>query len=206
MGVPHARPLTLGAGVAFLSLAATRLAAAAFDTDLAIGASLAIAGVAGLVATVVGTVNVAAARRSGELRAAPEVIGPEPLFHELVAGGLHLDLTGARLASAPAIVHANLRVGEIEVLVPDDLVVEVHTRGLIGEAVVFGASSRGLRPRRDLVTDLEPDLVLHLMVTIGEIRVVQRPAGGARLALHSSGAGAGPPPGDPDATEGGPTP
>ncbi|MDY7106424.1 MAG: LiaF-related protein [Actinomycetota bacterium] len=174
MAVPSARPATLGASVAFGVLAASRLADAAFDIGLSIGLSLGIAAVAGVLAAVGASANVVVARRSGELHVAPEELGPDPTLYELVAGEIHLDLTNTRLSGTPTVVHANLRAGEIEVAVPDDRIVEVHTRGLVGEATVFGDRSNGLRPRRDVVPVPEPDLVLHLVVTVGEIEVTWR--------------------------------
>lgn len=179
---PQVRPATLGASVAFASLAATRLADAAFDVGLDIGFSLAIAAIAGVVATVAASASATATRRSGELVAAPDTLGPTPVLYELFAGEIHLDLTGARRTGRPAVVYANLRFGEIEVRVPDDAFVEVHTRGLIGDAAVFGETSGGFRARQDVVPIDDPDLVLHLVVTVGDVKVVYGPASGGRVA------------------------
>jgi phage shock protein PspC (stress-responsive transcriptional regulator) len=104
-------------------------------------------------------------------------------------GDAVLDLSDlGRVAAArddgPVVVPVRVGVGELEVLVPQDLAVRVEGNVLVGTAVVGTAGSRdpgeegGVGIERTLLREADPDVVVDARALVGTVRLVQLPEEG----------------------------
>jgi Cell wall-active antibiotics response LiaF, C-terminal len=64
--------------------------------------------------------------------------------YDLSIGDLELDLSNAALAAGDAEVDANVGIGELRVIVPDDVAVDVDASASAGEVTAFGRSESGV--------------------------------------------------------------
>lgn len=64
--------------------------------------------------------------------------------YDLSIGDLELDLSNAALAAGDTEVDANVGIGELTVIVPDDVAVDVDASASAGEVTVFGRSESGV--------------------------------------------------------------
>lgn len=93
-------------------------------------------------------------------------------------GQLTLDLSAVSL-ERDVEVEANVGIGELRVVVPNDIRVEVMATAGVGDVVVLGESRGGIGAERNVVVDdvglgpAGPTLRLDLAVGIGEIEVTR---------------------------------
>jgi phage shock protein PspC (stress-responsive transcriptional regulator) len=87
-------------------------------------------------------------------------------------GKILLDLTQLDGATfdEPTEVDVNLGFGEIEVVIPEGMAVEVDADAGLGSVTVFDRNDDGVRPSITNVT-AEADVILDLHVDVGEVRV-----------------------------------
>jgi hypothetical protein len=64
--------------------------------------------------------------------------------YDVSIGDLELDLSNAALATGDTDVDANVGIGELTVIVPDDVAVDVDASASAGEVTVFGRSESGV--------------------------------------------------------------
>jgi len=64
--------------------------------------------------------------------------------YDISIGDLRLDLSNAALAAGDTEVDANVGIGELTVIVPDDVAVDVDASASAGEVTVFGRSESGV--------------------------------------------------------------
>jgi len=64
--------------------------------------------------------------------------------YDLSIGDLELDLSNAALAAGDTEVDANVGIGELRVIVPDDVAVDVDASASAGEVTIFGRSESGV--------------------------------------------------------------
>jgi phage shock protein PspC (stress-responsive transcriptional regulator) len=64
--------------------------------------------------------------------------------YDISIGDLELDLSNAALAAGDTEVDANVGIGELRVIVPDDVAVDVDASASAGEVTVFGRSESGV--------------------------------------------------------------
>jgi hypothetical protein len=110
--------------------------------------------------------------------------------YRLAAGTMTLDLTGIDLEGEAARIEASVAFGELRVVVPADVAVEVDASAGAGEIDVLGRRDEGLSVRTDRVApaaDGAGALRLELRVGMGSLEVEQRdePAS-PRIAVEGS--------------------
>jgi len=90
-------------------------------------------------------------------------------------GKLELDLSDVSFPKDETEVHASLGVGNLEVIVPRNMAVEVRATVGAGDASIFGVHDNGWKVDRDVVVDRSTTpgstLVLDTHVGIGELEV-----------------------------------
>lgn len=96
--------------------------------------------------------------------------------HDLFAGKLNLDLTDMRWegsARLPAETALEVVLGQINVVVPSDVVVEFDGRAVMGQVSLFNRHSAGVNPGLQEVAGSGdgPRLILDAEVLMGEINV-----------------------------------
>ncbi|MEM9566113.1 MAG: PspC domain-containing protein [Actinomycetota bacterium] len=100
---------------------------------------------------------------------------PELIEHD--TGEVTLDLTefdAATLGDRTGVeIDVELGLGQIVVLVPEDLVVEVDAEAGLGEVVVFDSEDDGVNPRERFLPE-NPQLDIDLQVGAGQITVERR--------------------------------
>lgn len=116
----------------------------------------------------------------GEVRLVPTDLAELESSYELGAGSLRLDLTELPLDGETVRVELSVGVGEIRVIVPDDVDLTAEGSVGIGEVRLLERSAGGLGVG-DVRTDTEVEdprgeVELELSAGLGEIRVDQAPA------------------------------
>lgn len=86
-------------------------------------------------------------------------------------GSMTLDLTAASEPLEGRTIEASVAIGELIVVLPEDLRVDVDARSGIGEVVVLGRRSSGIGPDLTLDEGDDPALTLDLDVAIGKVEV-----------------------------------
>lgn len=112
----------------------------------------------------------------GSMVEAPATVAQLRSHYHLAAGSLRLDLSRIEAPSGSTNVTAHVGVGELEVVVPRGIDVDISARTGGGEIVVFGrrvASGAGARSRDRGLQFGESRLVLDLSVGLGPIRVIR---------------------------------
>ena len=114
----------------------------------------------------------------GEELHRPQAVAELQEGYEHAVGRLELDLRDVRFPPGRTPLHAELGVGQLDVLVPEDVCVIATTDVGIGAVTTFGRESGGLdverregAPRRPGI----PQLVLDADVGIGHVRVADDP-------------------------------
>ena len=69
--------------------------------------------------------------------------------YRLAVGNLRLDLRAVPLPAGTTTVTASVAVGELHVIVPTDVSVDVHAEAGVGQVDVFGVSSSGFSAERN---------------------------------------------------------
>jgi phage shock protein PspC (stress-responsive transcriptional regulator) len=97
--------------------------------------------------------------------------------YELTAGALNLDLTEMQWGSQPVEIRATVGFGEVNVLVPDGVDVDVEGRATVGAVSVFDEERAGFGVRLVRDADLRPAdsalLVLDLRTVAGQVEVAR---------------------------------
>jgi phage shock protein PspC (stress-responsive transcriptional regulator) len=96
--------------------------------------------------------------------------------YDMSIGDLELDLSNAALAAGETEVDANVGIGELRVIVPDDVAVDVDASASAGEVIVFGRSESGVDAelsRSTIAPESERTLLIDAHVGLGEV-VVER--------------------------------
>jgi phage shock protein PspC (stress-responsive transcriptional regulator) len=96
--------------------------------------------------------------------------------YDISIGDLELDLSNAALAAGDTEVDANVGIGALRVIVPDDVAVDVDASASAGEVTIFGRSESGVDA--DLSESIgalgsDPTLRIDAHVGLGEV-VVER--------------------------------
>jgi predicted membrane protein len=94
--------------------------------------------------------------------------------YELAAGDLLVDLRQLQVPPGTTAVEARVGVGELVVLVPGGVSVEVHARSGLGEIQVLGQQKSGFGNRIYTIADAatgDSTLRLDVRVGVGEVRV-----------------------------------
>ncbi len=117
---------------------------------------------------------------AGDRRYRPTSVTELAERYELGAGTLVLDLrdlpeAAPADAAAPTRTEVEVGVGEIRVLVPADLAVDVTAEAGTGEVTVLGERRDGLSPSLAVPADADADavLVLDLRVGLGTVEVTR---------------------------------
>ncbi|MDY7106423.1 MAG: LiaF-related protein, partial [Actinomycetota bacterium] len=96
--------------------------------------------------------------------------------YELGAGEMRVDLSGTDFGEEPATVEARVQAGELTVIVPDDVDVEIVADATMGELTLFGENTSGIGVDRTIDAEDDPDVLLDLHVGMGTIVVDRVPA------------------------------
>lgn len=120
-------------------------------------------------------------RPAGELDVAPATLDELDSDYELGAGSIQLDLSELVLDGETVAIDVEVGVGEIDVIVPDDVEVDVSGRVGIGEVRLLDERQVGGIGVSGTSTTLEPDdpegrIELDLAAGIGEITASSVPA------------------------------
>jgi phage shock protein PspC (stress-responsive transcriptional regulator) len=95
--------------------------------------------------------------------------------YEYGIGDFELDLRNVELSGGTTRVDASLGIGELLVVVPDDVALDIDAHAGAGEVIVLGSVDDGLGARRELVLpgpdDDSPVLVLDAGVGFGQVEV-----------------------------------
>jgi phage shock protein PspC (stress-responsive transcriptional regulator) len=95
--------------------------------------------------------------------------------YEYGIGDFELDLRNVELSGGTTRVEASLGIGELLVVVPDDVALDIDAHAGAGEVIVLGSVDDGLGARRELVLpgpeDDSPVLVLDAGVGFGQVEV-----------------------------------
>jgi phage shock protein PspC (stress-responsive transcriptional regulator) len=95
--------------------------------------------------------------------------------YEYGIGDFELDLRNVELSGGTTRVDASLGIGELLVVVPDDVALDIDAHAGAGEVIVMGSMDDGLGARRELVLpgpdDDSPLLVLDAGVGFGQVEV-----------------------------------
>ena len=93
--------------------------------------------------------------------------------YKLGIGELTLDLRDVRFTSPETHVKARVDVGNLRVIVPQDVALQVRGDAQLGEVQVLGKSDDGRHARTSLVQTGKHVLVLETHVGVGKVRVVR---------------------------------
>ncbi|MEX2553177.1 MAG: PspC domain-containing protein [Actinomycetota bacterium] len=99
--------------------------------------------------------------------------------YELTAGTLNLDLTQMRWGTQPVEVDATVTFGEVNVLVPQGVEVDVEGRAIVGIVRLFDDERNGFGVTYHRAADRspgEPLLILHLKTAAGQVDVARSPS------------------------------
>jgi len=99
--------------------------------------------------------------------------------YELTAGSLNLDLTQMRWGTQPVEVDATVTFGEVNVLVPQGVEVDVEGRATVGVVRLFDDERSGFGVTYHRAADRspgEPLLILHLKTATGQVDVARSPS------------------------------
>ncbi|NQV08180.1 hypothetical protein HQ535_16730 [bacterium] len=96
--------------------------------------------------------------------------GPPESEYRWGVGSMTLDLRSVEVGDGETIA-ASVVVGEMIVIVPDHIVIDIDARSGIGEVVVFGEHQGGVGAEAADVPGSRADLILDLDVAIGRIEV-----------------------------------
>jgi phage shock protein PspC (stress-responsive transcriptional regulator) len=91
--------------------------------------------------------------------------------YRLGIGTLELDLGGLQLPAGETHVNASVDVGDLQVIVPADVALRVHTEAHAGRVEVLGADDEGWKADLDLAETGKRVLVLDAQVGAGSVRV-----------------------------------
>jgi hypothetical protein len=104
--------------------------------------------------------------------------------YELTAGVLNFDLTEMTWSSGPVKVDASVGFGEVNVLVPEGVSMDVKGRATVGAVSVPGDARAGFGVNVDITDVLnpgDPQLVLDLKAFAGQVEVARAPTPARRL-------------------------
>jgi hypothetical protein len=107
----------------------------------------------------------------GERSHRPAAVAELEDRYRLGMGSLTVDLGDVELPSGTTVVEASVGMGELVVIVPEGIRVEVSGRAGIGEVVLFGRSQGGLGVRQSAIDGTGPGLGLSASVGIGKVEV-----------------------------------
>jgi predicted membrane protein len=99
--------------------------------------------------------------------------------YELTAGTLNLDLTQMRWGTQPVEIDATVTFGEVNVLVPQGVEVDVEGRATVGIVRLFDDERSGFGVTYHRAADRspgEPLLILHLKTAAGQVDVARSPS------------------------------
>jgi phage shock protein PspC (stress-responsive transcriptional regulator) len=122
-------------------------------------------------------------RSAGEIRSTPADLTELRPEYQLGAGSVHLDLTELELDGDVVTVGVDVGAGEIEIVVPDDVEVDVTARSGIGQVRLFDARDAAGIGAGEQQANFVPEgesrgrIELELQAGLGEIRVETEPAG-----------------------------
>lgn len=137
------------------------------------GRSIALVPVGIVLAVVLGAIGVVPDGPVGDLRRAPATAAAVDTTYELGAGSLRLDLSGVRdpddLLGRTIVIDGGL--GQVRVILPDDLAVTVEASISGGQIRVLGEETSGRGASLDVVSDDRPALTLEIDHTFGQIDV-----------------------------------
>lgn len=106
----------------------------------------------------------------------PTSVAELPEAYELGVGNLVVDLRGVDFASDDTELTVRLNVGDLRILLPDDVIVAVDSTIGIGELRVLDRRQSGLGPHIQLLDDPPGDsgvLTLRTSVGVGNVEVVR---------------------------------
>ncbi len=141
-------------------------------TDGLVGVGIVVAVIALAMPFVPGGASITAGEREHRVLRAVDLDDT----YALGAGSLTLDLRDLELEGATTPIRARLGLGELIVLVSDDITVSGHARVGIGEVTVFGTSQGGIGPSQAIVDAERSDghiIELDASVGIGRIEVTR---------------------------------
>jgi lia operon protein LiaF len=98
--------------------------------------------------------------------------GPRDSY-TLGVGKLTLDLSGAKLADGETHVKASVDLGELRVIVPQDVALRVQADARLGEVHVLGKMTDGHNAKETLSQPGRQVLVLDTHVGVGQVRIVR---------------------------------
>ena len=109
-----------------------------------------------------------------DVRITPESVSDIESSYSHDVGSFVIDLTDVDFAGATVEINADLGLGELEVIVPDDITVEAYGEVAIGEVNVFGITSGGIGEisRRGSVDGTDGNLRVDARVDIGSVNIV----------------------------------
>ena len=90
-------------------------------------------------------------------------------------GELFVDLRDADFpadATEPQTLLVSVDAGEITVILPEDISVQVDASADVGDVTVFGQSDDGIDPEI-MVDESDPQLILEVALDVGEIEVIR---------------------------------
>lgn len=137
------------------------------------GRSIALVPVGIVLAVVLGAIGLVPDGPVGDVRRTPTTAAAVDTTYQLGAGSLRLDLSGVRdpedLLGRTIVIDGGL--GQVRVILPDDLAVTVEARISGGEIRVLGQVTSGREASLDVVSDERPALTLEIDHTFGQIDV-----------------------------------
>ena len=137
------------------------------------GRSIALVPVGIVLALVLGAIGLVPDGPVGDVRRAPTTAAAVDSTYELGAGSLRLDLSGLRdpedLLGRTIVIDGGL--GQVRVILPDDLAVTVEATISGGQIRVLGQETSGQGANLDVVSDERPALTLEIDHTFGQIDV-----------------------------------
>jgi Cell wall-active antibiotics response 4TMS YvqF len=111
---------------------------------------------------------------AGDRHWKPRTVGQLDAAQHLAAGTLTLDLTGVSFGREPTIVHADIGMGELDVVLPPDVPLDVRARVGAGQAMLLEHRDGGVDVDTELHAGGSPQLghlILNLRAVLGQVRV-----------------------------------
>jgi predicted membrane protein len=96
---------------------------------------------------VVTTIDVPIAGGVGDRNEHPSNSGEIQRTYELAIGQLRIDFTGLRLPAGATRVKARVGIGQLTVVVPQDVAVQIVAKASLGQVAVLGRESSGVNAR-----------------------------------------------------------
>jgi phage shock protein PspC (stress-responsive transcriptional regulator) len=95
--------------------------------------------------------------------------------YEMAIGDFELDLSDTALPSGEIEIEANLGMGELLIVVPRDIAVDIDASASAGNVSLFGEESDGFDVERSVTEDGDGDTLLRIdaHVGLGDVRVVR---------------------------------